>query len=84
MTDNGEGIDEARLASIAEQLRQPLVYGSGSIGLLNVEARIKLIFGDECGIHIMSEKGRGTEVQVTVLARSKEALRDYVQGFDRG
>ncbi len=83
VTDNGEGIDEARLASIAEQLRQPLVYGSGSIGLLNVEARIKLIFGDECGIHIMSEKGRGTEVQVTVLARSKEALRDYVQGFDR-
>ncbi|GBF74392.1 two-component sensor histidine kinase [Paenibacillus sp. 598K] len=84
VTDNGEGIDEDKLASIAEQLRQPRVYGTGSIGLLNVEARIKLIFGDECGIHIMSEKGRGTEVPVTVAARSKEALRDYVQGFNRG
>jgi len=84
VTDNGEGIDKDKLAGITEQLKRPKVYGARSIGLLNVEARIKLIFGDECGIHIMSEKGWGTEVKVTVLARSKEELQEHVQDSDRG
>jgi two-component system sensor histidine kinase YesM len=84
VSDNGQGMDGDRLAAVTEQLKQPLVYGSGHIGLLNVESRIKLIFGEDCGINMTSEKGRGTEVQVTILAKSKEELRSDVQGTDRG
>ncbi|MCQ6560953.1 histidine kinase [Paenibacillus mendelii] len=84
VSDNGQGIDPQRLAAITGQLKQPRTYGSGHIGLQNVESRIKLIFGDNCGIGIRSEKGKGTEVIVTILAKSKEELRDDVQGSDRG
>ncbi|MFD0712674.1 sensor histidine kinase [Paenibacillus sp. GCM10027626] len=83
VSDNGQGMERARLDEINEQLRQPRIYTTGSIGLLNVESRIKLIFGSSCGLSIMSTKGSGTEVIVTVLAKTKEALQSDVQSTDR-
>lgn len=84
VSDNGQGMDEERLATVTEQLNQPHAYVAGSIGLQNVESRIKLLFGEDCGIGIASRKGIGTEVTVTIKAKSKEELKDYVQDTDRG
>jgi len=83
VSDNGQGMERDRLSAIHEQLQQPRIYTSSSIGLLNVESRIKLIFGNDCGLRILSEKGSGTEVIVTILAKSKEALQSDVQSTDR-
>ena len=36
-----------------------------SIGLVNVNSRIKLFYGKDYGMKIFSEKGKGTEVKLT-------------------
>ncbi len=84
VSDNGQGMERERLDEITEQIRQSRMYTTRNIGLLNVESRIKLIFGEQCGLRMTSEKGRGTEVIVTILAKSKEDIQSDVQGTDRG
>jgi len=69
VSDNGEGINESRLAEIIESLstgRDIKTSGEGRIGLSNVNRRIKLRFGDEYGIIISSRKNIGTEVVVRI------------------
>ncbi|MBQ3912579.1 MAG: sensor histidine kinase [Lachnospiraceae bacterium] len=67
ISDNGDGIGEAELAELKERLGS---YESedrtNSIGLYNVNRRIKLSYGTEYGIGIESEKGRGTKVSVII------------------
>lgn len=63
--DNGVGINEKKLYEMNERLRR----GTGqddfnSIGLQNVQARIKLLYGDAYGLKINSIDGMGTAVKV--------------------
>ena len=47
-----------------------------SIGLMNVNSRIKIYYGDSYGMTITSEEGLGTEVKLTFpLIGAKEAPR---------
>lgn len=68
--DDGGGIPEEELHRLNERLEHPEVKPSekkkGGIALTNVSRRIKLLFGDEYGVHIFSIQGVGTDVQVTV------------------
>ena len=62
--DDGPGMSEEEL----EQLRMSLsedVMG-GSIGLRNVNYRIKKTYGDGCGIQIYSERGVDTCVRICI------------------
>ncbi|MCR5116460.1 MAG: histidine kinase [Lachnospiraceae bacterium] len=65
--DNGSGIDGEELAELKERLNS---YESedrtDSIGLYNVNRRIKLSYGSEYGVKISSEKGVGTKVSVII------------------
>ncbi|MBO4505161.1 MAG: sensor histidine kinase [Lachnospiraceae bacterium] len=67
ISDNGDGIGEAELAELKERLGS---YESedrtNSIGLYNVNRRIKLSYGTEYGVGIESEKGKGTCVSVVI------------------
>ena len=64
--DNGAGMAKERLAAI----RRSLSDGEASperregIGLLNVHRRIRMAFGEEYGLAVESEEGRGTLVEV--------------------
>ena len=61
--DNGIGIDEQRLDLLkAGKLK---TQGNG-IGLVNIEARIKFVFGDEYGLSITSERKKGTKVRLVI------------------
>ncbi|QJD86271.1 sensor histidine kinase [Cohnella herbarum] len=80
--DNGNGIEPARLGLINNQLQNLHMFGQENIGLVNVESRIKLIYGNECGIHIQSGNG-GTKITLTLSAMTKEELRRNVQSIDR-
>nr|WP_283248180.1 sensor histidine kinase [Bacillus sp. FJAT-50079] len=61
--DNGPGMEEETIQTIYEgKIRSK---GSG-IGLFNINERIKLMFGNEYGIHIESKKGSGTKVVITL------------------
>ncbi|KRF42270.1 sensor histidine kinase [Paenibacillus sp. Soil787] len=69
VSDNGIGIDEERLQEIADRM-SGLQGISGkstqTIGLANVNNRIKLSYGDEYGITIKSQSGVGTEVVIKI------------------
>jgi len=53
--DNGCGMGD-------EEIRGALTGASGSIGLTNVDKRVKLLYGDRFGLEIHSQKGSGTVV----------------------
>ena len=63
--DNGVGIDEDKLHQINSELKNNLnnVFDTQqSMGLKNVDARLKLYFGNEYGVKIKSNKQIGTKV----------------------
>ena len=62
--DNGCGISK-------ERIRYLLSRDSNRIGLSNIHQRLKLLYGEEYGLNIISEKNHGTEV---VLRFPKESL----------
>ena len=72
ISDNGVGMEEERVKKLNQKLRgATLEYmkedgGEKGIALLNVNNRIKLIFGDEYGIYIYSKIGAGTDVEITL------------------
>ncbi|WP_187274463.1 sensor histidine kinase [Paenibacillus sp. N3.4] len=68
--DNGLGMDEVRLGEIRRQLDhsgEDQEFGE-SMGMNNVNSRIKLIFGQEYGVFVTSSKGAGTIVKVVIPA----------------
>ncbi len=72
ISDNGLGIEEERVRKLNKKLRGASLEhmkeekNKGGIALLNVNNRIKLIFGDEYGIYVYSKVGAGTDVEITI------------------
>jgi|GEM_PF-1117649 len=66
VADDGIGIDREQLEQINRRIKDPNLTGNHtkSIGLKNVNERIKLYYGDEYGINISSEPGQGTLVRI--------------------
>ncbi len=64
ISDNGVGISQKQLAALnqAQAAEGEMEQGSGSIGILNVQRRIKLYYGNDYGLTIKSRRGRGTRV----------------------
>ena len=61
--DNGLGISKENLEKINENLKKNL-QKTESIGLMNINNRIKLKFGEDYGIYISSELNNGTTVKI--------------------
>lgn len=66
--DNGIGIMPAKLEQLRSRLAQSPLHASGSIGLINVNERIKLCYGSEFGIEMDSTPGQGTLISMTLPA----------------
>ncbi|MDL2234575.1 sensor histidine kinase [Christensenellaceae bacterium OttesenSCG-928-L17] len=62
--DDGNGIGDARMAELAANDHGE--RGSESIGLWNVDERLKLYFGRDYGISIYSVEGEGTRITVVM------------------
>lgn len=65
ISDNGVGMDEEtvrKLLDPGEEKRSD----KGGIGVLNVDQRIKLHYGDDYGLQIESEEFEGTKVTMTL------------------
>ena len=63
--DNGLGISAADLEGIRERLADSQIQEDDSIGLCNVDKRIKLLSGNGYGVSIDSIEGESTTVTVT-------------------
>lgn len=74
ITDNGQGMSTEELAALNRKFvsadmpvpNSGREEGKGTgIALTNVNARIKLLYGDEYGITVQSAQGFGTDFQIT-------------------
>ncbi|URN96528.1 MAG: histidine kinase [Candidatus Pristimantibacillus lignocellulolyticus] len=63
--DNGKGISKSRSRQLARQLKQQDFRGE-SIGLFNVNQRIRLKFGPDYGLKIRSRQGIFTTVYIVL------------------
>lgn len=63
--DNGIGINPARLEELNDELKNRNAAAK-SIGIRNVDERIKLHFGQEYGLHIDSQEGEFTSVTIHI------------------
>lgn len=78
--DNGFGIPDEYLQTILSDTEHKKAHGSG-VGLINVQKRIQLRFGEQYGIHIESELDEGTKVTIHIPAipytkENQKALED--------
>lgn len=62
--DNGIGMTEERLAAVRQAIKDGSNDRSVVYGLYNVNARIRLNFGDEYGIRVDSKYGEGSTVTI--------------------
>lgn len=70
ITDNGQGMDTTTLSTILKPKEKRKHFG-----LYNVQHRIQLFFGQDYGLSIESELGKGTKVSVTIPASLSIAER---------
>ncbi|OBA08315.1 histidine kinase [Paenibacillus polymyxa] len=92
--DDGAGMTAERLRELREWLERPLEAMEGrqkqkgvrtngrSYGMLNVQARIRLSFGEEYGIALDSKEGGGTCVTIThpLLLDMAQLKKPYDRG----
>jgi sensor histidine kinase YesM len=65
--DDGNGIDEEKLANIKLSLeKEREIYSTDGIGISNVSRRIKLHFGNHYGLNITSNIGIGTRILIRI------------------
>jgi len=64
--DNGIGMDAQQLDRLRGVIEQEGTFRSESIGFENVVNRIKLLYGERCGISVDSSPGRGTRVELRI------------------
>lgn len=69
VADNGRGIDSEHVAKV---LRGEIESGQKSIGLRNIDTRIKAGFGDKFGVHVTNRKPHGTMVTITLPWREEQ------------
>ncbi|WP_141504254.1 cache domain-containing sensor histidine kinase [Paenibacillus luteus] len=77
--DNGPGM----AANTLEQLRKGGLKTNGKgIGLLNIDERIKIAFGESCGLRIDSKIGHGTKITLMLPGETEEL--NHVQSAASG
>ena len=62
VTDDGAGFDATSVLSADSDSAQEGTADSDSIGLRNVDRRLRMLFGDDHGLRIESQEGQGTRV----------------------
>ncbi len=74
ISDDGVGMDEATLAKLNGKFGNrigapnPTEERKGGLALVNVDERIRLLFGEEYGLHVFSQQGVGTDVELNLPA----------------
>lgn len=78
--DNGTGINEDKLNELHQMVERTGYHPGESIGLCNVNQRIKLYYGQDYGLKITSKWGFGTRVSIHLPLNGGQK---YAQAIDR-
>ncbi len=71
--DNGTGFSDDSLDAVEEFLEKGIVSEELGVGIRNSVARLKLIYGDKCVIHIYNQEPSGAVVDILLdLQKQKE------------
>lgn len=76
--DNGRGIEREQLEMIKSRLIFNNLNNHDEIGIFNVDARIKTIYGKQYGIDIESGEGEGTRVTVRIPIKTRKELMQHL------
>ncbi len=80
--DNGVGMTYERLLEVRKSLERGSDEGSKKgIGMVNVNRRVKLLYGEEYGLSVDSEPDRGTCITLTVPGEREENLHGTAEGM---
>jgi two-component system sensor histidine kinase YesM len=79
VADTGHGIDARTLAQLEEALARPLAAAQlpradVGIGIVNIDRRIKLLFGEQYGVAIQVAENIGTTVSLQLPYRRGDAV----------
>lgn len=77
--DNGVGMEAVVINKLLEENNIELVEKGSSIGIKNINARMKILYGKEYGIHIKSEIGCGTAVTLRIPRVKMEEANEWIQ-----
>lgn len=66
VSDNGQGIAPDRFKELLEKLERNDTSSGKSIGLTNVNKRVKMYHGEEYGLSVRTDKGKGTAITITL------------------
>ena len=72
ISDNGCGMDEATLAQLRRDIEEKNPERKESIGLYNINQRIKLCYGEQYGMAVQSELEKGTAVSITISMKTQQ------------
>lgn len=77
--DNGVGMDSDEINRRLEENDKDMVESGNSIGIYNINARMKMFYGEEYGIHTESTVGEGTCVTLRIPRRKVEEVEAWVK-----
>lgn len=66
ISDNGNGMTEEVLEKLRRDIEVRDMSRSKSIGMYNINQRMKLYYGDTCRLHVYSEPHKGTTVRLMI------------------
>ena len=66
ISDNGKGIEPERLKQIQQELDEAQIQDHGSLGLKNIQERLRILYGESYGLTIDSVLNLGTIVTICV------------------
>lgn len=76
--DNGPGIDEVKLKELNSKLKSdPMGKRESGFGILNVHARVMMMFGDQYELRVNSSIEKGTEIMIQIPAILKNEVTNY-------
>ena len=70
VSDDGVGMSRERLESLQKELEAGVPRES--YGMINVNNRLKLLYGEKAGLTLLSEEGKGTSVCIHLPAREED------------
>ena len=76
VSDNGRGMEPEKIAQI---LSMKYSTNYGGYGIKNLIKRIDMYYGEDCGLSIDSELGRGTQITVKIRALEEKELEESLE-----